>query len=368
MTWRKVLLILVAACFGFAPESWAYVGSVSIWKDKATGKTVFVLSDAHQVGTPEENTEQMNYFVDHVLSKFVKQKLKLNVLYEDRYHYGVNSRAPKTNASNSNSTRHEEILSYECPIAGKTFPILHAEEPKDKLTQSTWTATDLLRKISSTPDLHDSVELRSIDPRFPLLLFENEELFPAGSFRAITQMGASVNEALKSLAKSDPMAVELKKYNKNLQADFDKIIELLGESTKNKKFRRKLLTKTNQSLINAGILTPEQLYRVYRMINDDTLLLGHAVEKEVLLQLRKQDQKYQAVIAGYAHGLNIESSLSALGFQKLYHQDSFTQVNHEFEAGKYEPKPILKTNGLFELPPHLKTQMEEAFLKISSSL
>lgn len=79
---RKLLPILLALII--SSSSYAYISAISIWKNDQ-GVVIYVGADIHNLGTKQDNLDQLKLFEDHFFSYFKRGSKKLKILFENGF-------------------------------------------------------------------------------------------------------------------------------------------------------------------------------------------------------------------------------------------------------------------------------------------
>src|SRR3989338_3754063 len=88
-----IILTIILSYSLQAPSAFGLIGTLSVFKNPATGKYIILMGDTHSQGTQESNLQQMQLFLD-LLKEADQAAVKIDLLHEHMRSYCLTQTTP----------------------------------------------------------------------------------------------------------------------------------------------------------------------------------------------------------------------------------------------------------------------------------
>lgn len=351
----KHFFILTILMFGTLAK--AYIGEVSVWQNDQ-GIIVYTGSDAHNVGSKEDNLAQLQVFDDNFFSSF-RSSNKLKILFENMYVRHLNLDDP-------NDFRLTLRPGIQIPLdSDKGLKIEYVFYPC--FDPASWIAFDLLKKMD--PSSRSNLSLKSIDPRFVvshgLIEYSLKPLFDIDEFRAIDRYLKTakeinlhdpfINEMEKILNKiiEDQKLIIAAIFGKEEAQDIKLSFDVWKELDQRKRYAMDFRYSKGMDL-NKFWADHEKFGGVMLNLFDlqDKAEKNFFVETLDLLALweikKAQERDQFLILAGTLHIESIKKHLENIGFRKVFQTAPFYEVFKQRKHIEGQPDLVQVPQSLAE--------------------
>lgn len=352
-------------CF-FCNYAYSFVAEIQIWKNEKTGQTVSLGGSIHNLGTKEQNEDQMKFFIDNVIMKCEKSKKKMDVLFEGDVLYFTGN---QMTSLLTNEDFVEELFPDENTVVGciinktESFYPLGNEGDECDWIQNNFVC-DMFKNRKIKPK---HVSLESIDPRMPLQVWQFD--IKNTGLADIANMGKYIGDINNYIENEDkenapqPLKEVLQEYQRKIDSQINNLFFGLPRNEKDAK--EIMLTYSNEEILRRKLVSPQTLKRIADKLAPSKFgappKLAVTLDREAIWKMANPNAKKNVfLLVGSGHLTSITEAMTKLGYVQIHNyktdqkfekqeQVSGPDEQDQEDSGTKEKEYILKVpEGLDE--------------------